>query len=76
MGGGEHTVVVYDDGLVLHFGHLHVVVRVVHAFVRLHVEHLCRMKKQVLWQIYLLVKFHCRYLNTGGQHSLCLSLVL
>lgn len=34
------TVVVYDDDLVLHFGHLHAAVGVAGPLVRLHVKHL------------------------------------
>ena len=34
------TVVVYDDVLVLHFGHLHAAVGVTNPLVRLHVKHL------------------------------------
>lgn len=42
-GDGAHaprTVVVYDDDLVLHFGHLHAAVGVADPPVRLHVKHL------------------------------------
>lgn len=35
------TVIVYGDGLVLHFGHLHTVVRLIHSLVSLQVQDLC-----------------------------------
>lgn len=34
------TVVIYNDDLVLHFGHLHAAVGVADPLVRLHVKHL------------------------------------
>lgn len=41
-----HTVVIDDDGLVLHFGHLHVAVGLVHLLVGLHAEHLCGQSRR------------------------------
>lgn len=41
-----HTVIVDGDGLILHFGHLHVVVRVVYSLICLHIEHLCGSRRK------------------------------
>lgn len=47
------TVVVDDDGLVLHFGHLHAAVGLVDVLVGLHAKHLCSQAEwaEFVWSV-------------------------